>query len=380
MVIFITLTTAGAATGPFDLFSNANGYSAAFETGVPKAALLAGYTTLLAPAGTTIVRIKSSGICTNQIDVLVFPCSSTTTTTSSSTSSTTSTSTSSTTSTTSSTTSTTSTSSTTSTTSSTSTTSTTTSTTTTDFCISNGFPQFAYAVLFWSQGEIDTSTTITCNGNPVTEPSQSKAVWLAFFADPGLTTPLATTLNNYPVTVGGTPYLIGAGTTEFAYFIDYFPYSSNPVDLITCIPGATVFEPLPSLSADTCFTVISSAGIADGNMTIKRGPGDPTTNGYTADLANCLYLPGSGTPIEVVISAGQAGPITQSNIAGYCNITVRSLVLGQGYTITILGTANDGSSGETITVPLAISTQVTSIKNYFLDSNHSIMVTVDEVP
>lgn len=103
MVIFITLTTAGAATGPFDLYSNANGYSAAFETGVSKAALLAGYTTLLAPPATTIVRIKSSGTCTNQIDVPIVPCSSTTTTSSSSTSTTTSSSTSSTTSTTSST-------------------------------------------------------------------------------------------------------------------------------------------------------------------------------------------------------------------------------------------------------------------------------------
>lgn len=93
-MILITLTTAGVDTGPFNLFSNVDGFSSPFETGVSKAALLAGYTTLLAPPGTTVVRVKSAGTCTNQINVNVVPCSITTTTTSSSTSSTTSTSTS----------------------------------------------------------------------------------------------------------------------------------------------------------------------------------------------------------------------------------------------------------------------------------------------
>ena len=91
MVILITLTTAGVDTGPFNLFSNVDGFSSPFETGVSKAALLAGYTTLLAPPGTTVVRVKSAGTCTNQINVNVVPCSITTTTTSSSTSSTTTT-------------------------------------------------------------------------------------------------------------------------------------------------------------------------------------------------------------------------------------------------------------------------------------------------
>ena len=258
--------------------------------------------------------------------------------------------------------------------------STTTTTTTISPCPSEGFPEPAYAALFWSQGEVDTSSTIICDDNPVVEPSQSKSVWIAFFSDAGLTTPLATTINNYPVIVGGTPYLIGAGSTEFAYFIDYFPYSSNPVDPFTCIVGETIFEPLPSLSANDCFTVVTEPTIGDGDMTIQRGAGDPTTNDYTADLGNCLYAPGSGTPIEVIINASQAGPITQSNIAGYCNITVRGLVVTQAYTITILGTANDGSTGETISVPFAIDIFATSIKSYFLDSNHSITVTVDELP
>ena len=96
MTVLITLTTAGTDTGPFNLYSNVDGYVSAFETGVSKAALLAGYSSALVPNGTTTIRIKSTGTCVNYIDVTVV----TTTTT---TSSTTSTSTSSTTTTTSST-------------------------------------------------------------------------------------------------------------------------------------------------------------------------------------------------------------------------------------------------------------------------------------
>jgi hypothetical protein len=82
MTILLTLTTAGTDTGPFSLFSNVDGYVTAFVTGVSRAALLAGYTTSLAPAGTTTVRIKSNGLCTNFIDVvLITPTTTTTTTT-----------------------------------------------------------------------------------------------------------------------------------------------------------------------------------------------------------------------------------------------------------------------------------------------------------
>jgi hypothetical protein len=82
MDILITLTTAGTDTGPFDLYSDVDGYTAAFETGVSKAALLTGYGTSLAPVGTTIVRVQSTGLCTNYIDItLVFPTTTTTTST-----------------------------------------------------------------------------------------------------------------------------------------------------------------------------------------------------------------------------------------------------------------------------------------------------------
>lgn len=80
MNIIITLTTAGTDTGPFSLFSNVDGYTTAFVTGVSKAALLAGYSTNLAPVGTTTVRVKSTGLCTNYIDIILTPSTTTTTT------------------------------------------------------------------------------------------------------------------------------------------------------------------------------------------------------------------------------------------------------------------------------------------------------------
>ena len=80
MTVLITLTTAGTDTGPFDLYSNVDGYVSAFETGVSKAALLAGYSSALVPNGTTIIRIKSTGTCVNYIDVNVVTTTTTTTT------------------------------------------------------------------------------------------------------------------------------------------------------------------------------------------------------------------------------------------------------------------------------------------------------------
>jgi len=83
MIVVITLTTAGSDTGPFNLYSDVDGYTSAFETGVSKAALLAGYTSTLVPNGTTIIRVMSNNppLCTNYIDVPVLSCDSTTTTT-----------------------------------------------------------------------------------------------------------------------------------------------------------------------------------------------------------------------------------------------------------------------------------------------------------
>lgn len=92
MTILITLVLpTGGDAGPFNLYSNTDGYVAPFATNISAAALQAGYTALFVPDGTTIVRVKSVGVCTNFINVAVnvLP----TTTTTSSTSTTTSTST-----------------------------------------------------------------------------------------------------------------------------------------------------------------------------------------------------------------------------------------------------------------------------------------------
>jgi hypothetical protein len=69
MTALITLTTAGSDSGPFNLYSDLDGYTTAFETAVPKASLLAGYASSLVPDFTTVVRILSTGVCTNYIDV-----------------------------------------------------------------------------------------------------------------------------------------------------------------------------------------------------------------------------------------------------------------------------------------------------------------------
>ena len=81
MTVLITLTVAGADSGPFNLYSNVNGYTPAFETGVSKASLLAGYSSSLVPDFTTIIRVLSVGEdCTNYIDITLTSTTTTTTT------------------------------------------------------------------------------------------------------------------------------------------------------------------------------------------------------------------------------------------------------------------------------------------------------------
>ena len=90
MTVTITLTLAGSDTGPFDLYSNADGYTSAFETSISRSTLIAGYTTSAAPTNTTEVLVKSTGTCSRDL-YLAVDGAPTTTTTTSSTSSTTST-------------------------------------------------------------------------------------------------------------------------------------------------------------------------------------------------------------------------------------------------------------------------------------------------
>ena len=69
MTVLITLTIAGTDSGPFDLYSDINGYTSAFESGVSRASLLAGYSSALVPNFTTIVRVQSTGDCSNNLDI-----------------------------------------------------------------------------------------------------------------------------------------------------------------------------------------------------------------------------------------------------------------------------------------------------------------------
>ena len=82
MTVLITLTVAGADSGPFNLYSNLDGYVLAFESGVDKTALLTGYSSSLVPDFTTIIKVLSTGACTNYIDIVLDEVTTTTTTTS----------------------------------------------------------------------------------------------------------------------------------------------------------------------------------------------------------------------------------------------------------------------------------------------------------
>jgi hypothetical protein len=92
--ILITLTVAGGDTGPFDLYSNVDGYTLPFENNIAKLDLEAGYVSGSVPDGASTIRVRSDNVlCSNYVD-LEIPTTTTTSTSTTSTSSTTTTSTS----------------------------------------------------------------------------------------------------------------------------------------------------------------------------------------------------------------------------------------------------------------------------------------------
>ena len=91
MTILITLTTIGTDCSLFDIYSNVDGFLSAFETDVPKASLSAGFSSANVPDGTTVIRVKAKGVCTNYIDITLPAITTTTTTSSTSTTTTTTT-------------------------------------------------------------------------------------------------------------------------------------------------------------------------------------------------------------------------------------------------------------------------------------------------
>ena len=88
MTVLITLTTAGNNTGPFNLYSNADGYTTAFETDVSRSALVAGYQSTIVPDGTTEVLVQSAGVCDRDLYLNIVGAPTTTSTTSTTTSTT----------------------------------------------------------------------------------------------------------------------------------------------------------------------------------------------------------------------------------------------------------------------------------------------------
>jgi hypothetical protein len=80
MTVFITLTLAGANVGPFNLYSDIDRYTTAFESNVAKDQLTSGYATDLVPDGTTSIRLLSIGECDNYFDIVLTQPTSTTTT------------------------------------------------------------------------------------------------------------------------------------------------------------------------------------------------------------------------------------------------------------------------------------------------------------
>jgi hypothetical protein len=90
MIVLITLTTAGSDTGPFNIYSNSNGFSTIIISDVSRASLVAGYNATV-PDGTTEVLVRSTGACQRDLylDVSGAPATTTSTTSSTTSSSTT---------------------------------------------------------------------------------------------------------------------------------------------------------------------------------------------------------------------------------------------------------------------------------------------------
>jgi hypothetical protein len=89
MTVTIILTLAGNDTGPFDLYSDVDGYTNAFIVGVSRGVLVTGLTTGTVPDGTTNILVQSTGVCDRDLYLTVAGAPTTTTTTSTTTSTTT---------------------------------------------------------------------------------------------------------------------------------------------------------------------------------------------------------------------------------------------------------------------------------------------------
>jgi len=69
MIVYLKLTTAGIDTGPFNLYTDLDGFTTPFEINVAKSVLVAGYYFTTVPDYTQTVRIQSVGDCINYTDI-----------------------------------------------------------------------------------------------------------------------------------------------------------------------------------------------------------------------------------------------------------------------------------------------------------------------
>jgi len=89
--VTITFTLAGTDVGPFNLYSDADGYTTPFATGISRTALLAGYTSTVVPDGSTTILAMSTGTCVRDLYMPIVGAPTTTTTSTSSSTTTTTT-------------------------------------------------------------------------------------------------------------------------------------------------------------------------------------------------------------------------------------------------------------------------------------------------
>jgi len=226
MIIVTTLVIPpGGDAGPFDLYSDADGYTTPFATGVSALQLQTGYSSTV-PDNATSIKVVSVGICTNFIilDIDLIP-PTTTTTSSSSTSTTTSTSTS-------------------------TSTSTTTSTTTAapvscnEFQLVSVFPENIVFNYIACNG---TSQSVTLNDNSTTVCAQS-------------VTPPAAPTNKWEINIG-----VECTSPTLCSAVEIYPPLFNPgtYHVVNYIDCASVFQEVIIPDGGTMITICPQQIISD---------------------------------------------------------------------------------------------------------------------
>jgi hypothetical protein len=66
-IVIVKISSAGEDVTSFDLYSDVDSFAVAFEEGIPKSALIAGYTSSLVPDDAEEIRIVSVGVCTTAL-------------------------------------------------------------------------------------------------------------------------------------------------------------------------------------------------------------------------------------------------------------------------------------------------------------------------